>query len=204
MLLSTTGFNSFAVSTPRWHLFSNAVLEVSVLGLLTSAIFLALVLIATFRFKKNSVQFKDEDFSGDPRLLPPVSIFKPVHGMEARLEENLRSFFEQDYPDYEILIGARSVDDPAITVAKKLQQQYPHVKGGLVFSGAPEWPNAKVFTLSKMIPLSQNDYYVVSDSDVRVGPDFLRNVIPPLLDRKLGLVTCLYRGDPAADFWSRL
>ena len=73
-----------------------------------------------------------------------------------------------------------------------------------MFSGAPEWPNAKVFTLSKMIPLSQSDYFVTSDSDVRVGPDFLRNVIPPLLDRKLGLVTCLYLGDPAADFWSRL
>ncbi len=78
------------------------------------------------------------------------------------------------------------------------------MKSRLVISGAPEWPNAKVFTLGKMIPLSQNNYFVISDSDVRAGADFLRNVIPPLLDRKVGLVTCLYRGDPAADFWSRL
>jgi len=124
--------------------------------------------------------------------------------MEARLEENLRSFFEQDYPDYEVYIGARSPDDAGIAVAKKLQLEYPHVKSRLVISGAPEWPNAKVFTLGKMIPLSQNNYFVISDSDVRAGADFLRNVIPPLLDRKVGLVTCLYRGDPAADFWSRL
>jgi ceramide glucosyltransferase len=85
-----------------------------------------------------------------------------------------------------------------------LQAQYPHVKSRLIFSGPPEWPNAKVFTLDKMISQSSNDYMVTSDSDVRVGPDFLRNVIPPLLDRKLGLVTCLYRGDPSPDFWSRL
>jgi ceramide glucosyltransferase len=143
-------------------------------------------------------------FEADPRLIPPVSIFKPVHGMEERLEENLRSFFEQDYPDFEIFIGARSADDPAIAIARKLQAEYPQVKSRLVFSGPPEWPNAKVFTLDKMIALSRNDYLVTSDSDVRVGPDFLRNVIPPLLDRKLGLVTCLYRGDPADDFWSRL
>jgi ceramide glucosyltransferase len=55
-----------------------------------------------------------------------------------------------------------------------------------------------------MIALSRNDYFVISDSDVRVGADFLRNVIPPLFDRKLGLVSCLYRGDPAGDFWSTL
>ena len=73
-----------------------------------------------------------------------------------------------------------------------------------MISGPPPWPNAKVFTLDKMIPLSRSDFFVISDSDVRVEPDFLRNVVPPLLDPKLGLVTCLYRGDPAADFWSLL
>jgi ceramide glucosyltransferase len=179
-------------------------LGVSVLGLVTSTIFLLLVLIAAIRFKKQSDQFRLAALNAAPPSLPPVSIFKPVHGMEARLEENLRSFFEQDYRDYEILIGARSEDDAGIGVARKLQEQYPQVKSRLVFSGPPEWPNAKVFTLSKMIPLSQNEFFVISDSDVRVGSDFLRNVVPPLLDRKLGLVTCLYRGDPAAEFWSRL
>jgi ceramide glucosyltransferase len=124
--------------------------------------------------------------------------------MEERLEENLESFFEQDYPVYEIIIGARSEDDPAIQLAKKIAQRYPDIKSRFVASGPPEWPNAKVFTLDKMIPLSGNNFFVISDSDVRVDPDFLRNVIPPLFDHKLGLVTCLYRGDPASDFWSFL
>lgn len=136
--------------------------------------------------------------------LPSVTIFKPVHGMEARLEENLESFFQQDYPDFEIIIGARSADDPAIVLAERLGQRYPQVNSRIVTSGPPLWPNAKVYTLDKMIALSRNDYFVISDSDVRVGPDFLRNVVPPLFDRKVGLVSCLYRGDPAGDFWSTL
>ena len=197
-------FTAALVDLPLHFWVFRILLGVAFLGLITSTVFLLLVVIATLRFKKESGHLRRIAGNAVTGELPAVSIFKPVHGMEARLEENLRSFFEQDYPDYEILIGARSDDDPAMAIARKLQQQYPQVKSRLVFSGAPEWPNAKVFTLSKMIPLSQNDYYVISDSDVRVGGDFLRNVIPPLFDRKLGLVTCLYRGDPANDFWSRL
>jgi ceramide glucosyltransferase len=179
-------------------------LGIALFGLLTSTVFLALVLFATLRFKRKSAAYARQAASTDQRSLPPVSIFKPVHGMEARLEENLRSFFEQDYPEFEIFIGARTSDDPSMTIARKLQAEYPHVKSRLMFSGPPEWPNAKVFTLDKMIAQSQTEYIVTSDSDVRVGRDFLRNVIPPLLDRKLGLVTCLYVGDPTVDFWSRL
>jgi ceramide glucosyltransferase len=175
-----------------------------VLGIFSSTVFLALVIIAAARFKKHSEQYRQSALSASLQALPPVTIFKPVHGMEGRLQQNLASFFEQDYPDYEIIIGARSADDPAIVLAGELQRQYPNVKSRIVTSGPPEWPNAKVFTLDKMIRLSSNDYFVISDSDVRVGPDFLRNVIPLLFDRKLGLVSCLYRGDPSADFWSSL
>jgi len=179
-------------------------LGISVLGIFSSTVFLALVIIAAARFKKHSEQYRQSALSASLQALPPVTIFKPVHGMEGRLQQNLASFFEQDYPDYEIIIGARSADDPAIVLAGELQRQYPNVKSRIVTSGPPEWPNAKVFTLDKMIRLSSNDYFVISDSDVRVGPDFLRNVIPLLFDRKLGLVSCLYRGDPSADFWSSL
>src|SRR5947208_15634287 len=105
--------------------------------------------------------------------LPPVTIFKPVHGMEARLEQNLESFFQQDYSDFEIIVGARSADDPAILLAEKLRQRYPQVKSRIVTSGPPLWPNAKVYTLDRMIAFSRNDYFVISDSDVRVGPDFM-------------------------------
>ncbi len=179
-------------------------LGLAAFGLVSSFVFLFLAIVATVRFKKRAQSELRRALSFPSDQLPAVTIFKPVHGMEARLEENIESFFQQDYPDYEIIIGARSADDPAILLAERIRTRYPQIKSRIVVSGPPEWPNAKVFTLDKMIPLSRNDFFVISDSDVRVDHDFLRNVIPPLFDRKLGLVTCLYRGDPASDFWSFL
>ena len=198
--------------------FWRVLLGTAVFGLFCSTIFLILVLIAAARFKNGADTARRAllNFGGE---LPSVTILKPLHGMEERLEQNLESFFQQDYPDFEIILGARSANDPALAVAERLRLRYPQVKSRIVISGPPDWSNAKVFTLSKMIPLSRNDLFVISDSDVRVERDFLRNVIPPLLNeksgepklsesklsaQKLGLVTCLYRGEPAADFWSLL
>ncbi len=190
-------------------LFWRTLLGIAVFGLFSSFVFLLLVVIATVRFKKREHASSRLVSSVSSDTLPPVTILKPVHGMEERLEQNLESFFLQDYPDFEIIVGARSGDDPAVALAEMLRLRYPGVKSRIVISGPPRWPNAKVFTLDKMIPLSRNDLFVISDSDVRVERDFLRNVIPPLLNQKpgeqnIGLVTCLYRGDPAADFWSLL
>src|SRR6266705_1953227 len=98
----------------------------------------------------------------------------------------------------------RYADNAALGVVDELRALYPNVKCRIVLSGPPTWPNAKVFSLDKMIALSRNDYFVVSDSDVEVGPDFLRTVVPPLLDPRNGLLTCVYRGVPARSFWSSL
>ncbi|MBV9623308.1 MAG: glycosyltransferase [Acidobacteria bacterium] len=180
------------------------VLALSFIGLTGSGIFLILVVLGCARFKRKA-RLARKAALGLPRdSLPAVTILKPVHGMEERLSENLESFFRQDYPEYELIIGSRRADDPAIAVANELRRRYSAVKSRIVISGPPEWPNAKVFTLDKMLALSGTDFLVTSDSDVRVAPDFLRHVIPPLLDSRLGLVTCLYRGDPAGDFWSSL
>jgi ceramide glucosyltransferase len=89
-------------------------------------------------------------------------------------------------------------------VAQEVRSRYPLVPSQLILSGTPVWPNAKVFSLDKMITASSRTYFIISDSDVRVAPDFLRNAIFPLLDSKVGLVSCLYRGIPASDFWSSL
>jgi len=185
-------------------LFWRVLLGIASFGLVSATVFLILVVIAAVRFRKRAEQDRASVLKFPHDQLPPVTIFKPVHGMEERLERNLESFFRQDYPDYEIILGARSENDAAIQVAERLRARYPQVKSRIVISGPPQWPNAKVFTLDKMIPLSRNDFFVISDSDVRVKRDFLRNVIPPLQNPKLGLVTCLYRGEPAADFWSLL
>jgi ceramide glucosyltransferase len=183
-----------------WHIL----LGVAVLGVFSSTIFLFLVLIAALRWRRGARALQQAAAATPQSALPAVTIFKPVHGMEARLEENLESFFRQNYPAFEIVLGARDADDAGLQVAEKLRRRYPQIKSRIVISGPPTWPNAKVFSLSKMIPGSANDYFVISDSDVQVSPNFLREVIPALLDPRIGLVTCPYQGVPAGDFWSTL
>ncbi len=183
-----------------WHVL----LAIALLGIFSSTIFLFMVLVAAIRWRRGARAGQRAAAATPQSSLPAVTIFKPVHGMEAQLERNLESFFQQDYPAFEIVLGARDANDAGLQLADKIRQRYPQVKSRIVVSGPPTWPNAKVFSLSKMIPGSSNDYFVISDSDVRVSPDFLRNVIPTLLNPKIGLVTCPYRGVAAGDFWSTL
>ena len=196
-----------SIVTPRlqatavgWHLL----LTLALLGTITSTIFLLMVIAAAFRYRDLARKAKTFAHSVPDSSLPAVTVLKPVHGMEPRLAENLEGFFRQDYPDFEIIFGAREADNAALQIAEQLRRRYPQVKSRIVLSGPPTWPNAKVFSLDRMIEASSNDYFVISDSDVQVSRDFLRNVIPPLLDPTAGLVTCPYRGIPSADLWSTL
>ena len=181
-----------------------ALLLLALAGSFTSTIYLAMTLAATVRHLRRA-RMAQAGASATPAVsLPPVTIFKPVHGMEEQLAANLESFFQQDYPDYEVIFGARDADNPAVKIAEEIRARYPQVPSRIIFSGPPAWPNAKVFSLDMMISASSRSYFIISDSDVQVAPDFLRNTIPPLLDQSVGLVTCMYRGIAASDFWSSL
>jgi ceramide glucosyltransferase len=181
-----------------------ALLIVALAGSFTSTIYLVMVLVATVRYLRHARAARAAAPATPAKSLPPVTIFKPVHGMEEQLAANLESFFQQDYPDYEVIFGVRDLNNPAAKVVEEVRSRYPQVPSRMIVSGPPTWPNAKVFSLDKMIAGSSREYFIISDSDVRVAPDFLRNTIPPLLDPSAGLVTCMYRGIPAADFWSWL
>jgi ceramide glucosyltransferase len=183
-----------------WRILITAAL----LGTLTSTIFLFMVLAAAVRYRKRAREARVAAEAVPRESLPSVTILKPLHGMEPCLEQNLETFFHQDYPDFEIIFAARDADNAALQIAEKVRARYPHVKSRIVISGMPTWPNAKVFSLDRMIAASSNDYLVISDSDVSVEPGFLRNVSPPLLDPGVGLVTCPYRGIPSTDLWSTL
>jgi len=141
-----------------------------------------------------------------PSLLrsDPISILKPLSGLDLDLESNLRTFFEQEYPAFEILFAVRREDDPAADVVARLQREYPKVSSRLVITGEPPYPNAKVFSLDRMLALANNDLVVMSDSDIRVTPDLLRTVVAEFQDGHLGVATCPYRAVPGASFWSRL
>jgi ceramide glucosyltransferase len=181
-----------------------ALLLLALAGSFTSTIYLSMTLAATVRHMRRTRMAQAAASATPAASLPPVTIFKPVHGMEEQLAANLESFFRQDYPDYEVIFGARDADNPAVQIAEEIRARYPHVPSRVILSGPPAWPNAKVFSLDKMIAASSRSYFIISDSDVQIAPDFLRNTIPPLLDPAIGLVTCMYRGIPASDFWSSL
>jgi ceramide glucosyltransferase len=141
-----------------------------------------------------------------PRLesAEPISILKPLAGLDDLLESNLRTFFRQDYPAFEILFAVRSVDDPAVAVVKKLQHEFPGVPARLFVTGESPYPNAKVFSLDLMLKQAANDLVVMSDSDIGVTPDLLRTVAAEFQDERTGVATCPYRAVPGNSFWSRL
>jgi ceramide glucosyltransferase len=134
----------------------------------------------------------------------PISILKPLAGLDLELESNLRTFFEQDYPAYEILFAVRDASDPAAAVVEKLKQEYPKVPARLLITGEPPYANAKVYSLELMLAAAANDLVVMSDSDTRVTPALLRNVGAEFQDRRLGVATCPYRAVPGPSIWSRL
>lgn len=134
----------------------------------------------------------------------PVSILKPLAGLDRELESNLRTFFEQDYPSFEILFAVRDAEDPALAVVEKLRAEYPQVPSRVVIAGEPPYPNSKVFKLDLMMRAAANDLLVMSDSDIRVEPHLLRSVAAEFQDPKLAVATCPYRAMPGPTFWSSL
>jgi ceramide glucosyltransferase len=176
-------------------------LAVAVAGTLSSAIFLGLALVGVIRFHADAR--RQLRSIPDDAHLPPVSILKPVHGLEAQLEKNIESFFRQNYPDYEILFAADEPDDPALAVVREVCARYPHIRSRVRVTGAP-WPNPVVHSFHCLSQAAQHDILVTTDSDVEVSPNYLREIVPPMLDPKVGMLTCVYRGKNAAGFWSGL
>jgi ceramide glucosyltransferase len=135
---------------------------------------------------------------------PPISILKPLSGIDDGLEANLRSFFEQSYPQFEILFAVRSAADPAIKVVEPLRAEYRAIPSRLIVTGEPPYPNAKVFSLDRMLREARHDLLVMADSDVRVTPDLLSTLAAEFHDPGIGMATCPYRAVPGRSFWSTL
>jgi ceramide glucosyltransferase len=176
-------------------------LIVAVIGTLSSTVFLGLTVAGVIRFQLDARR-QLRSLSRDAHL-PPVSILKPVHGLEAQLEKNIESFFRQDYPDYEILFAADEEDDPALVVVREVCARYPHIPTRILITGTP-WPNPVVYSFHCMAEAAAHEILVTTDSDVEVDSRYLREIVPPLLDPQIGMVTCVYRGKNAAGFFSGL
>jgi ceramide glucosyltransferase len=136
--------------------------------------------------------------------MPPISILKPLAGLDEGLEENLRSFFEQDYPRFEVLMAVSTADDPALALARRLAAAYPHIPTQIIVTGEPPYPNRKVCSLDRMVKAASYDLLVMSDSDIRVTGGMLRAIAAEFQDPHLALTTCPYRAVPGRGIWSRL
>ncbi|MGA9542813.1 MAG: glycosyltransferase [Candidatus Sulfotelmatobacter sp.] len=176
-------------------------LAVALIGTVSSAVFLGLAVLGVIRFRAEAR--KQVNSVPDDAHLPPVSVLKPVHGLEARLKENIESFFRQDYPDYEILFAADEANDAALDIVREVCARYPHIRSRVLVTGTP-WPNPVVYAFHSMAQVAAHDILVTTDSDVEVDPRYLREIVPPLLDPQVGMVTCVYRGKNVAGFFSGL
>ncbi len=153
-------------------------------------------IFALFVWSKRCISTSDDT--------PPISLLKPLCGLEPGLYENLRSFCTQDYPVFQIIFGAESPDDPALAVAHQLQTEFSHLDIQLVSGHHIHCGNRKVANLMHMEKHIAFEYLAVSDSDIRVGSNYLCHLAYQLDDPGTGVVTCLYRGRSGASVWSRL
>lgn len=136
--------------------------------------------------------------------LAPVSVLKPLCGLEPRLFENLATFCEQRHPCFELLCGVRSPADPAIGVVERLRTAYPQCDIQLVIDPHVHGHNLKVSNLINLAARARYDTFVVADSDIAVEADYLASVCAPLADPDVGVVTCLYRAHGVGRWWTRI
>jgi len=138
------------------------------------------------------------------RPTQPVSILKPLRGTDPEMYESFRSHCLQDYPEYDIIFGVSNANDPAIQLVQQLKAEFPQRPIRLMVCPERLGSNTKVSNLAQMVRQARYEYIIVNDGDIRVEPDYLRRVLAPLTDPKVGLVTCLYRGIANATLGSRL
>lgn len=152
----------------------------------TAFIYYLLAVYGSWRFFSQSKNQTD-----GPEFTPPVSCFKAIRGLDEGAYENFASLCRQDYPEYEILICVDQ-SDPTLPVIRRLMQEFPQTKIRLFFGPDHLAINDKVARLDRLSKEARHDVWVLSDGDVRVEPDYLRSVVAPLRDPKVGGVTCLY------------
>jgi ceramide glucosyltransferase len=151
-------------------------------------IYYAIAVFSSLRFFVVAGAKKDK-MSG---FVPPVSNLKPVRGLDPDAYENFASFCRQDYPNYEILFCIGDTSDPAYPVLERLVRDFPERQIRIVIGSGRIATNDKVAKLARLVEEASYEHLVISDSDVRVEPDYLRKVIAPLEDPKVGATTCFY------------
>jgi ceramide glucosyltransferase len=165
--------------------------------ILGGTVFSLLCLWAVLRFRRRPNPPVLED-------LPAVSILKPVHGLEKNLRQNLRSACLQDYPSYEVILSVQRPDDPALPMLREIAREFGTKRVKLVIESKRPGSNGKINNMSGALPHAKNEVIVISDSDVRLPPDYLKQIVAPLCDPSIGFVCTPYRAAYAAHWFEKL
>jgi ceramide glucosyltransferase len=161
-------------------------------------VYCALATIVALRF------FRREPARKLPDYPPRVSLLKPVRGVDFGSKENFASFCKQDYPDYEILFAVNDASDPAIPLIEQIIAEFPQRPIRLLIGAEHLGANRKVNKLARLAREARNDILVLTDGDVRVGPNYLREVVAPLQEYKVGAVTSFYRAMAEENLFAQL
>jgi ceramide glucosyltransferase len=175
---------------PWWRL---AILGAAILPSL-SYLFIIIAAIRFFHHHRST----RHDFT------PPLTLLKPVHGLDPEAYENFASFCRQDYPQYEILFAVTTEQDPSIPVIHKIIADFPQIPIRLVVGPEKIGSSDKVNKLCALARIAQHDFLILSDADIRVGPDYLRFVAEPFRDPKVGAITSFFTGITTRSLWADL
>ena len=151
-----------------------------------------------------SLFFPSEQGQATNTNQPPVTMLKPIYGLERNLERNLRSALSQDYPDYQVVMSVQRLDDPALPLLRRLEQEYGPERATVVAVQSEPVVNGKVQNLENGLSAARHDILVISDSDMFTPADYLARIAAPLRDADVGYVCTLYKGVDARSWYEQL
>ena len=137
-------------------------------------------------------------------IFPPVTILKPLYGADKELLDNLRAACSLDYPEYQVLMSVQRLDDPAIPIMRQIEQEFGPERATIVIGQGEARANGKIQNLEAAYPKARYDVLVISDSDIRLRPDYLRAIVEPLSDPNVGCVCTPYRAIHAQRWFEKL
>ncbi len=181
------------------HFFLSSLQWISLIPVIGGSVFGILCVITFLLFKARS-----SNFAQSLSEWPPVTILKPVRGLEKNQRNNLRSACMQDYPDYQVVFSAQDPDDPVIPLLNEIQKEFGTGRVTVVIESLSVGPNGKINNLLGAFPHVRNDVLVISDSDVYLRPDYLKTIIAPLSDPEVGYVCTLYKSVGAERWFEKM